>query len=198
MSDVVRAETHEVARVEIDSQVATAKQYPRDIAKVRENLRSIVLSSVRVAEECSYSIPRDGKTIEGPSIRFAEALASVYGNLQFGARPVGEDNTHVTYQGVAWDLESNVRVTIEKKRSIRSKHGKKYSVDMIGVTSNACAAIAQRDALLKIIPKSVWGEIYDATRERVRGSSDDVPKRRKAAFAWWLARGVEESDILRS
>ena len=47
-----------------------------------------------VAGSCFYKLSRGGKTIEGPSVRLAEIVASAWGNLKFGARIIDEPSVH--------------------------------------------------------------------------------------------------------
>jgi hypothetical protein len=75
-----------IIKSEIDLQIQTAKTYPRNVTKSLEKASSLVSISAEAAEECVYSLPRGGKNITGPSVRFAETLASIWGNLRVQAR----------------------------------------------------------------------------------------------------------------
>jgi predicted phage-related endonuclease len=80
------------ARAEIDVQIATAKPVPaqrQGVARLRAQLATL---DVETAEQCFYVLPR-GKTVEGPSVRLAEILASAWGNLRYGAEILGADET---------------------------------------------------------------------------------------------------------
>lgn len=133
---------------EIDQQIATAKQYPRSIKRFHTEALQMVTLNERVAESCIYALPRDGKTIEGASARFAEIVASAWGNCRAGARVVSDQGDFVTAQGVFHDLERNVAITYEVQRRITDKRGNRYKPDMIGVTANAACSIALRNAIL--------------------------------------------------
>lgn len=52
-----------VERANVDSQVATAKQYPRSIKRSIDN--SIVMATMdyETAQSCGYALPRGGKPI---------------------------------------------------------------------------------------------------------------------------------------
>ena len=69
-----------LTRQEIDVQIATAKAYPRDMARAVRQTISLALTDTETATECLYAIPRDGKMIMGPSIRLAELIAQQWGN----------------------------------------------------------------------------------------------------------------------
>jgi hypothetical protein len=52
---------------EIDTQIATARRFPRSVTKFIAEATSLVALNETVAGECIYALPRGGKTIEGPS-----------------------------------------------------------------------------------------------------------------------------------
>lgn len=168
---------------EIDRQIATAKKYPRSVTRFRDEMRQMATLSESIAEECIYSIPRDGKTIRGPSARFAEIAASAWGNCRAGARVVNEGQDFVTSQGVFHDLERNVAITYEVQRRIVDKKGRRFGPDMISVTANAACSIALRNAILKGIPKAFWSEMFDEAQQVVRGDIKTLADRRQKALA---------------
>lgn len=167
-----------LSKAEIDTQIATAKQYPRAIKHFRQECLDMVTLTEEIAGECIYALPRGGKTIEGPSARFAEVIASAWGNCRAGARIIGEENDFVIAQGVFHDLERNVCITYEVKRRIVDKNGRRFQADMIGVTANAACSIALRNSVLKGIPKAFWSDMYKAARKTVAGDSQTLVNRR--------------------
>lgn len=158
-----------INREEIDVAISTAKQYPRDLVHGRNNLLALVTMDADTAASMYYALPRGGKVIEGPTVRFAECLAHTWGNLNVGARQTEELDKYVVAQGVAHDLEANVRIGFEVKRRIVDSHGARYNSDMIGTTGNAAAAIALRNAVLRVIPKPYWQPLYLAARAAAIG-----------------------------
>ena len=84
------------ARAEIDIQIATAKQYPRDVMRCLSNVEAMVKMDDELALSCTYKLPRGGKSITGPSVRLAEILASNWGNLRCKTEIVGTDDKTVT------------------------------------------------------------------------------------------------------
>jgi hypothetical protein len=123
-------------KAEIDSNVATAKQYPRSITAFRKEMMEFVTLSEVVAEACIFALPRgkeknantgkwEVKCIEGPSVRFSEMLISAYGNCRSGARIIGEEKDFIIAEGFFHDLEKNVAVKCEIKRRI-TPHYKGY------------------------------------------------------------------------
>lgn len=181
---------------EIDMQIATAHRYPRSIKRFRDEAMQMVTLSESVADQCIYALPRDGKTIEGPSARFAEVVASAWGNCRAGARVVSDQGEFVTAQGVFHDLERNVAITYEVQRRIVNKHGKRFGADMIGVTANAACSIALRNAILKGVPKAFWEDMYSAARQVVMGDIKTLANRRAAAIAAFQKFGVTQEQII--
>ena len=144
---------------EIDSQVATAHRFPRDVEKALAKIEMLASVDEETAADCFYVLRRNGaggeSTIEGLSIRMAEIIASSWGNLRVQARIISNDGRYITAQGVCHDLESNYAVSKEVKRRITDRSGRTYSDDMQTVTGNAACAIAMRNAVLAVVPKAV-------------------------------------------
>lgn len=184
-------------RSEIDTQIATAHKFPRSITMFQREAQSMATLSPEIAAECFYVLPRDGKQVTGPSARFAEIVASCWGNGRAGARVISEDGRFVTAQGVFHDLQRNVAITYEVKRRITTKAGKSFSDDMIAVTANAGCSIALRNAILKGIPKAFWVGIYNEAVKTAKGDAKTLPQRRDAALAAFLQQGFSEADVFR-
>jgi len=180
---------------EIDQQITTAHKFPRSIKAFRNEALQMVTLSESVAQECIYALPRDSKVIEGPSARFAEVVASAWGNNRAGARVISDQGDFVTAQGVFHDLEKNVAITYEVQRRIVDKHGRRFKPDMIGVTANAACSIALRNAILKGVPKAFWSDMYEAARAVVMGDFKTLANRRAEAMKAFQAYGVTEAQI---
>jgi hypothetical protein len=198
MNDIVTAESGTVALLnkgEIDMQIATAHRYPRSIKKFREEALQMVTLNETIAQECIYSLPRDGKNIEGPSARFAEVIVSGWGNSRAGARVVSDQGDFVTAQAVFHDLEKNVAITYEVQRRIVNKNGQRFKPDMIGVTANAACSIALRNAILKGVPKAFWSDLYDQARQCAIGDVQTLANRRARALAVLQKMGVQREQV---
>jgi len=163
---------------EINQQVATAKRYPRSLQRFADEAMQMVTLDKATAQECMYALPRDGKSIVGPSARFAEIIQSAWGNSRAGARVVDVGGEFITAQGVFHDLERNTAVTIEVQRRITDKNGRRYKEDMIGVTGNAAVSIALRNAILKGVPKAFWAPMFESVMGIVRGDAKTLADRR--------------------
>ena len=160
----------EITRAEIDTQIATAKKYPRSVQRFRRDALSLACCDVEIAGQCFYRLQRAGKVIEGPSVRLAEICASAWGNVRSGARIIGEDSKCVVAQGISHDLEKNVSGTIEISRRITDKNGHRFSDDMVQVTKNAACSIALRNAIFKTIPFAYVKPIYEQAKKVAVGN----------------------------
>src|ERR1700754_457466 len=83
MADAPMGNIAMIQGAEIDQQIATAKKYPRSLTKFVEQTKGLVAMDESIAESCIYALPRGGKMIKGPSARFAEIIASQWGNARY-------------------------------------------------------------------------------------------------------------------
>lgn len=190
-----------MTRQEIDIQIATAKQYPRDLARVSENIRAMAMFDEETMEACSYSLERkdkDGsvKIIEGPTVRLAEICVSQWGNLRTGKRIIGNDGKRITAQGICFDLETNVSSTIEMQRRITNSKGFTYSDDMQVMTGNAAASIAFRNAVFTVIPKVVVNKVLKEIKSKMLDKAKaNLDSKRQEVLAWFNGKGVTPVEV---
>jgi len=83
----------QMARGEIDMQVATAKRYPRDMSRVMANIFQAGTYSESTTQSLVYSLPQGQGSISGPSVRLAEIIATEYCNLLIQSRIISENDT---------------------------------------------------------------------------------------------------------
>lgn len=171
-------------RAETDVAVNTAKRYPRDIQACRADALAMATMSAEIAESCYYVLPRDGKKIDGPSVRLAEIIVSAYGNIKVATRIIGNDGKMITAEAVCMDTEKNITVSVQVKRRITNKKGETYSDDMQVVTGNAASAIAYRNAVLKVIPMVLTNNVLDAAKKIAAGTEADLPITRAKALQY--------------
>ena len=181
---------------EIDIQIATARRYPRAISRFKKLALSMATDDVETAASCFYTLPRKDKSISGPGVRLAEIVGSAWGNMRYGARVVREENGFIIAQGMAHDLETNVAIQIEVRRRITDKYGKRYNDDMIGVTANAACAIALRNAIFKVVPRTYVDSIYQAAKQVAIGDASTLASRRAGAIEFFGKMGVKQEQIL--
>src|SRR5512146_2764523 len=92
-------------RAAVDSQIATAQAYPRDLVKFRKRALAMATLDLETAQSCIYHRPvgkgDDGKQkiAEGESIRMAEIVGAAFGNLRVGSRVIEQTPTFVRAEG---------------------------------------------------------------------------------------------------
>ncbi len=184
-------------RAEVDQQVATARALPRSIDRAMKGIFTLSTLDRESAQECIYALPRGGKPIRGPSVRFAEIIASQWGNCRIGARVVHVDRAekYVEAEGVFHDLETNMATTARVRRRISDKKGQLLTDDMIIVTGNAACAIAKRNAVLGAVPKAVWRKSYMKVEGVIAGDIQTLGQRRDEAIKAFAMYGVKPDQI---
>lgn len=196
-ADIIQA----VNRAEIDIQVATAKQYPRDINNTLNKIATYATMDKETAEDCFYVLRRKGSNgqdsvIEGLSVRMAEIIAGCWGNIRVQTRIVGNDGKMITAQAICHDLETNFAVSKEVKRRITDRNGRTFSEDMQVVTGNAAASIAFRNAVLAVIPKAVTKKVINEVKQVALGQAIDLETARTNCLQNFAKAGVTEDMLL--
>lgn len=189
-----------INRAEVDIQISTAKQYPRDLQQVLNRIGTYATMDKETAEDCFYVLRRqnangENTVIEGLSVRMAEIIASSWGNLRVQTRIIGNDGRMITAQAVCHDLETNLAVSKEVKRRITNRYGKTFSEDMQVVTGNAAASIAFRNAVLAVIPKAVTKRIINEVKKVALGQSIDLEQSRQNVLAYFGKLGVSNEQV---
>lgn len=186
-------------KAQIDVQISTAKAYPRNIKRATENALAIVTMDTDTAKTCTYSVPRGGKAITGPSVHLAKILAQVWGNMRVDAKVVAIDAKQVTSEAVCFDLENNLAIKTQVKRSIVGKTGR-FNDDMITVTGNAANSIALRNAVLSVIPRAIVDKVYNAAKQTITGDLSDktklIAKRKQVFDGLKDTYGLTEKEVL--
>ena len=187
-----------ITRAEIDTMVATAKRFPRSFKRFLAQAETLACSTPEVAAACSFAKPiGGGKFAIGPSVRLAEIMAPAWGNLSVGARVIEENGRFLVAQGVAIDYETNYRETSEVRRKITDRSGKTYSDDMIVNTANAACSIAFRNAVFRVIPRSLVEQIRIKAVAAANGGQtfEQLVTKTLAHFA---GLGVDERRVLKA
>ncbi len=190
-----------ISRAEIDMQISTAKKYPRNIARVKTAMMSIATVDQETAEACFYTVPRGGKSLQGPSVRLAEIALSCYGNVKAGTRILSVDtgaNPHAVIQAVIHDLENNVAYSVEKRRRIvgKWKNEGRPDEDDINLAVNAGSAIAFRDAVFKVVPGALTKAVFEAAKAVAVGDLKSLSATRTKIVERLQKYGATQDRIL--
>lgn len=206
MQELIVKDTGVLARAELDTQISTAKAYPRAIGPSIEYAIELATMDEATAQSCFYCLPRkekDGtkKEIRGASIRLAEIMANAWGNIHAATRIVENDGRHITAEGIAWDLQSNVKIAMQNKISIRfgekeGKGGYTANADMQTVLSNAASAKALRNAIFKVVPKALVDRVLERAMNFSVGDQKTMSSKVQEVFDKLIKMGLDKQRIL--
>lgn len=186
-----------LTNAEIEVQIRVAKRYPRSIQKFQHELLTLATLDEATAASMYYRVPRDGKYIEGGSVRLAEIAGSSWGNCHIGARVVDIDQKFVTAQAVAWDLEKNFKVVVEVRRGIVNRFGRTYNDDMIRTTAQAAMSVALRNSVFRIVSPALIKSTLEEAKKVSLGKGQTMEQRRDRAFKSMASVGARTPDVLR-
>ena len=189
-------------RGELTCQAEWAVQHRRDLKVAERRIFELASVTPEVADSCSYAVPRGRAIVGGASVRFAEIVASTWGNLRIGARILDITHDSVVAQALFTDLEINNTLSVEVPRRIIDKNGQRYGPTLIQDTSLAAMSIAYRNAVLRGIPRLYWEPIWQRVREFAKHALEDqqasgtLNQARGKMFEWFQQCGIPADAIL--
>ena len=180
ISEHVNAGTIEIessrAIAEAQGKLVIAKRFPRNEALAY----SKIMDSCKrrgLADEATYSFPRAGQTISGPSIRLAEELARAWGNIDYGIRELSRRDGVSEMEAYAWDLETNTSSSQKfSVRHIRDTRGGGVALsderDIYELTANQ-GARRLRARILAILPPDIVEAALSECRNTLAGNNSE-------------------------
>lgn len=162
----------ERAIAEARGQMQLAKMFPRSMAQAMADLME-ACKSPEFAKAAFYSVPNRGS---GPSIRFAEEVARVYGNFQYGHRELSRGTDRTLVEVFAWDVQNNNRsarqVTVLHIRD--TQNGPKKLTDQADIDGRIAnvASKQMRGRILALVPKSLVAAGVEACKLTIAGGND--------------------------
>lgn len=168
---------------EIQSAMMIAKRFPRDPVECMDKILQ-ACTRPTLAEGALYSYGRGGSDITGPSIRLAETLAQLWGNLHFGIRELSQSNGESTVEAFAFDLETNTRQVkvfqVPHKRFTKSGSKRLEDPrDIYELIANQ-GARRLRACILGIIPGDVTESAVRQCETTLHTNADVSPERIQA------------------
>lgn len=143
---------------EVKAAIFLAKQFPRNEIIAEDNILK-QCKRKRFAEAALYSFPRGNELVEGVTIRFAEALARAWGNIQYSVIELETESGVSTMLAYAWDCEKNIKSTRQFDVAlVRDTKSGSYLVKTIRDQYEIKAAYAARflrGCILNIIPNDI-------------------------------------------
>jgi hypothetical protein len=189
-------EAREIA--EVKAAMAVAQTYPRDQRKAMDRILN-ACARPTLAEKAQYAFARGGQEITGPSIRLAETIAQGWGHLQYGMRELSNVGGASEVEAYCWDLESNVRKSIQFTVShVRNtKKGSYALTDSRDIYENVAnnGARRVRACILAIVPGDVVEAAEQACEQTLRAKVDISPERIAKLLEAFAAFGVDKEAI---
>lgn len=166
----------ERAIAEAQGQLTLAKRFPRDMNAAHAELM-MACKSPAFAATAFYSKPQAGGRVEGPSIRMAEEIARVYGNIQYGNRELSRDDTKSEVEIFFWDMEKNNYVKRQKTvmHVIDTKEGPRKMRDQtqIDMKINNVASKEVRGLILAGVAKWLVADAVAECKKTIAGTNDE-------------------------
>lgn len=187
-------------RAQIDVQISTAHRFPRSMSSFLKRGQAMVSIDEETAASCIYRRPvgkENGRAVyaEGESVRLAEIVAACFGNIRASARIVEQTERKVTAMGFAHDLETNYAVQVESVELTVKKDGRPYDERMRMVIAKAALSKAFRDAVFRVVPKSLCKPISNLARQVAVGDAKTLASRRQAVLGWINKAGAEPARV---
>lgn len=205
-----------MVRAQVEARYAMAVHRPRDWSDVRVRLLA-ECKRPAFCEAAIYSVPRGGKSITGPSIKFAEAALRCMTNVLPETRVIVDDDDKRIVQVSVTDLEANITYTHElvvgktvERRTLRggenvvgrrtnSQGAEVFIVsateDEIAMKQNAGVSKALRTLALRMLPGDILDDALDQIGETFRSGGGDPSAVRKKIADKFAELGVRPSQL---
>jgi hypothetical protein len=174
----------ERAIAEAQGQLIMAKRFPRNLMSAFEELKE-ACSIPAFANVAFYTIPQGGSKVTGLSIRFAEEIARVYGNFEYGHRelsrteagPEPRDFGRSEVEIYAWDKQTNNRQIrqLTVLHVIDTKDGPRKLRDQKDI-DNRIANVASkqmRGRILAMMPKWMIESASEECKKTIAGANTE-------------------------
>ena len=196
----------EAVKARIQAQYLVALTHPRSYDQSRYRIME-ACKRPAFADKVEYKKPVGGKTIVGPSVRFAELALREWGNIDYSNTVVYDDEMNRRISVVITDLETNttfsasiqITKTVERKdnkgRDVISErinsYGEKIYIvkateDEVLTKQAAMISKALRNEGLRLIPQEIIEEGIDIARRTqqkdVSSNMDEARKKISDAF----------------
>lgn len=201
-SSSLALQSREVAEIQVKYMMA--QRFPRDEKKCLDRIVN-AFSRPRLAELAQYEYAKGGTNITGGSIHAAQAIAQLWGNIEFGhrelSRGVGSDGVpYSEVQAYAHDLESRTHrpVTFIVRHWRDKKNGAGYRLrderDIYELTANM-AQRRTRGCIFAVIPQDVIDTALEQADITLRTKADTSPEALSKMLDAFAPFGVDKGHI---
>ena len=197
-SNALAATDQSRAIAETQAAMVIAKRFPRDQVAAMDRILN-AFTRPTLAESAMYSYSRGGTDITGPSIRAAETLAQLWGNVQFGVRELEQRPGESTVEAFAWDIETNTRqVKVFQVPHVRHTKKGAYRLedprDVYELVANQ-GARRLRACILGIIPGDVVEAAMNQAEVTLNTKAEVTPERLQKLVEAFAAYGVAKEAV---
>src|SRR5262249_5986872 len=134
--------------------------------------------------------------IEGPTIRLAEIVKAAWCNFHSSSQVLGINKQgEIVGEAFAYDLQTNTSTRKRIARRIRHADGSRFSDNMVTTTGTAAAAIAERNAIFALIPRTLIDPFWKLAKKVVAGSIKTLGEARKRAIAECVGLGATPARV---
>ena len=191
----------EVSRAVAEAQgkLIIAKKFPRDEVAAFNKVAE-ACQRKGIAEKAFFSYNRGGGIVSGVTIRFAEELARIWGNIDYGIKELSQEVGKSEMQAYAWDMETNtISVQNFTNPHIREVKGTSKALtsqrDIYESNANM-GARRLRSRILAILPNDLV-EMAIAECKKTLAGNNDVPliDRVKNMVVAFAKLGVTQEQI---
>ena len=190
------------AIAEVQAAMMIARSCPRNEIAAIDRIKK-AFSRPGLALRATYSYPRGGQQVVGPSIRTAEAIAQSWGNIQFGFREIDRGFAngygYSEVEAFAWDVETNAKRCLQFRVAHKrdTKNGSKPLTDERDVYEMVANQSQRRvrACILAIIPGDV---VEDALAVAEKAAMSNVDMSREAMtklLDTFAGKGVSKQRI---
>ena len=185
---------------EVQARMIMARSNPRN---PMHSMDMILQDCTResLAKEAQYHYARGGGSVDGPSIRLAEAMARRWGNIASGIKELSRADGYSECVAYAWDLETGYYDERQYQvRHWRDTKGGGYKLtderDIYELVANM-GQRRKRAVLLTVIPSDVTEAALAQCDETLRTHVDKSPDAMKKLEDAFAAFGVTRTQLER-
>lgn len=183
---------------EVQAAMVIAKKFPRNPVEAMDRILQ-AFTRPTLAEGALYSYSKGGTDVTGPSIRSAEAIAQMWGNIQFGVRELEQRNGESTVEAFSWDIETNTRqVKVFQVPHMRHTRRGSYKLDdpreIYELVANQ-GARRLRACILGVIPGDVVEAAMKQAETTLTAHADTSPDAMKKMLEAFEKFGVTKEMI---
>lgn len=188
---------------EVQAMLVMARANPRDQIAATDRILN-AFTRPTLAASAMYQFARGGDDIDGPSIRAAEAMAQMWGNMEFGfrelSRGIGQDGIGFSeVEAYAWDLEVLTRRPIQFiarhwRDTKRGGYALKDERDIYELMANM-AQRRVRACILAIIPGDVTEAAMKQADVTLNATADTSPEAITKMLEAFAPFGVTKEQI---